>query len=529
MLTKTSYLFNSFRNSQFTYHIEREHEDKRPHICHLCQKGFYKKSDLKMHLKAHEGIKDLICAVCSRTFTHLSNLNRHKLTHSTEKPFSCQLCGSRYNQMATLNQHKKKHDGVVLLDKKSSSCKKIRQFNCKYCGNKFQYKADLDLHTVRHENDAYPYSCKRCNKGFASLSGISHHVCPSSSNLVINVDADQVPGFTSERTQAEVDKVRVATSVDIHVGSEPDLAELEPPNVLQQSHVEEEETTTITDDIILNISGQEALIQALTSGKHLDATSLTIVQVEGQHWVVEGRGECHDDASQFARLELAQDICQDVVVSVPSNQSNAPVVAAPKFAVTEPAVLKVERKNGTYSCSECGKDFTRLDSLKQHFGSHNTNYSINCDVCGDKFAWATTLKRHQQKVHGAGPAKPCPTLKCEHCDRTFKTQVHMKVHVERDHMKARPHQCEICNKAFYAKDDLSSHLRIHTGEKPYECRICGKAFTHSSHRSRHERETHDDKKQFQCQVCLSGFNSKKRLVSHFQNSHPNTVDVSMLN
>ena len=73
----------------------------------------------------------------------------------------------------------------------------------------------------------------------------------------------------------------------------------------------------------------------------------------------------------------------------------------------------------------------------------------------------------------------------------FKTRVHLKVHIERDHMNIRNFRCDTCDKSFYAKDDFISHTRTHTGEKPFQCKICGKGFSHRSHRVRHEREIHD--------------------------------------
>ena len=33
------------------------------------------------------------------------------------------------------------------------------------------------------------------------------------------------------------------------------------------------------------------------------------------------------------------------------------------------------------------------------------------------------------------------------------------VHLERDHFKLREHQCGYCDKAFFAKDDLMTHVR----------------------------------------------------------------------
>jgi uncharacterized Zn-finger protein len=41
----------------------------------------------------------------------------------------------------------------------------------------------------------------------------------------------------------------------------------------------------------------------------------------------------------------------------------------------------------------------------------------------------------------------------------------------------RPFVCHHCNKAFYRKDHIRSHLRSHSGDKPYECQQCSKRFS----------------------------------------------------
>ena len=44
----------------------------------------------------------------------------------------------------------------------------------------------------------------------------------------------------------------------------------------------------------------------------------------------------------------------------------------------------------------------------------------------------------------------------------------------------KPHQCDLCPKAFSTSSSLNTHRRIHSGEKPHQCDVCDKRFTASS-------------------------------------------------
>ena len=72
----------------------------------------------------------------------------------------------------------------------------------------------------------------------------------------------------------------------------------------------------------------------------------------------------------------------------------------------------------------------------------------------------------------------------------FIFYVLLQIHIKRDHLKERNHECAQCGKKFFLRDDLRTHARIHTGLKPYSCNICGKTFKHISHRNRHQNTNH---------------------------------------
>lgn len=101
------------------------------------------------------------------------------------------------------------------------------------------------------------------------------------------------------------------------------------------------------------------------------------------------------------------------------------------------------------------------------------------------------------------PVKLIPVKSRKYPNRPSKTPVH-----------ERPYACPIdkCDRRFSRSDELTRHIRIHTGQKPFQCRICSRSFSRSDHLTTHVR-THTGEKPFSCDICGRKFarsDEKKR-------------------
>ena len=108
-----------------------------------------------------------------------------------------------------------------------------------------------------------------------------------------------------------------------------------------------------------------------------------------------------------------------------------------------------------FSCSLCGKGFSKKFNMSTHFASHSA------------------LKRHE-----------CPI-----CHQLYSQKSYLRLHM-RTHSGVKPYKCDWpgCGKAFGMRSDVKKHRRVHSGEKPYTCRQCGRSFNHSSNYNRHRRK-----------------------------------------
>lgn len=131
--------------------------------------------------------------------------------------------------------------------------------------------------------------------------------------------------------------------------------------------------------------------------------------------------------------------------------------------------------------------------LKEATKNCETSQEIAQPICTDKKESASPLKlepvkpRKQASRPGRVPFKErlyaCPV---NDCDRRFSRSDELTRHI-RVHTGQKPYQCHICMRSFSRSDHLSKHIQTHTGEKPFSCDTCGRKFARVDERKRHSK------------------------------------------
>lgn len=146
---------------------------------------------------------------------------------------------------------------------------------------------------------------------------------------------------------------------------------------------------------------------------------------------------------------------------------------------------KVSPHSGTQSPSLPPRTQTLGDNMMLHIAT-----PVN--ILNQPYQQApTTLKPAKPRKYTPRPGKTPPherpyACPAENCDRRFSRSDELTRHI-RIHTGQKPFQCRICMRNFSRSDHLTTHIRTHTGEKPFACETCGRKFARSDERKRHSK------------------------------------------
>ena len=118
-------------------------------------------------------------------------------------------------------------------------------------------------------------------------------------------------------------------------------------------------------------------------------------------------------------------------------------------------------------------------------------------------------------------------IDCASCDKVFKCESELKVHMKRMHLKIKDHFCKDCDKSFSTKSQLNTHFPTHK-ENNFPCYMCGLKLARKINLINHMKSLHfksvENTKMEQatpeklpCHICGNLLTSNKTLRKHVRN------------
>ena len=245
-----------------------------------------------------------------------------------------------------------------------------------------------------------------------------------------------------------------------------------------------------------------------------------------------------------SEMPSSEDTVKDgFLTSSKTRRKNDPFYKLPSTGVYP---IRTVNEDGTtsWTCTLCGKSFTRNFTYRRHADSHVLAKPWKCDICTKAFTDRRYLQKHMRwhtgknlqycrecgrafsdelalskhmRVHNTNKV-----FRCERCPKVFADAQTLKRHNQHVHDQKKTHKCELCSLSFVFKSHLEDHMMRHTGEKPHRCSICGKGFIQVGTRNRHERMHKGGRNgnPYKCAICMNIFWFQDALRNHFFAMHP---------
>ncbi|XP_067647577.1 zinc finger protein Xfin-like [Eurosta solidaginis] len=423
--------------------------------CLFCQRKFYRRSNLYLHIKRHgitshelsaaaahiaafkgpNGKKEILCRVCNMEFKTISALRAHLRQETsailrTHHNYTSQQNYSIMNELGfELDINDSETEGEENEDAPTKS------YKCQICGLVCKRRYEMGQHQLSiHRHELITLKCDKCVFRTVSNDILEHHI----RTLCGNIEKQY------QCTQCSY-KFMWPENLEVHIKLvHPPIPEEAPP--LEGIA----ETTTVAKN---DTSGQSIFVPPQVF-------------------------QCDQCERRYNRKDRLVAHMKKSHTYNADNPSCSTYVNETKTSITG----KKSPKEKSFLCAFCGRAVSSSSNLIVHMRRHTGEKPFQCEFCDKAFPRSSDLACHRRTHTGEKPHH-C-TVCGKSFSRSYKLQQHMRIH-----SGERPYQCTYCEKSFTQSNDLNLHVRRHTGERPYVCNVCGEGFIQGT-ALKHHRAAH---------------------------------------
>ncbi|KAM4705041.1 ras-responsive element-binding protein 1 [Rhinophrynus dorsalis] len=363
--------------------------------------------------------------------------------------------------------------------KRNSYSNSLQKITCPYCPRVFPWASSLQRHMLTHTGQK-PFPCAKCDAYFSTKSNCERHLLRKHGVANLSLRRN---GLMPQSKESDVGS---HDSTDSQSDGELSIAELE---VLDLTSVDKDKEEEV----------------GLAESSH-----------ESNDKQTENLNSDNKEAAKEEPEECKEQLEDDAV----SNKSLDLNLASKLMDFKLSASDQAASGNG-YSCDVCGKSFKFAATLGRHKKAHS------CENKGDEKSSedegkgasdsACELSQHLSSAEGGDMDEELPVdLKMSQSpmemELTGKRKVEGEIVPAEDGMDRKSFDrsdddkeskaneakgsskadkrkkiCTVCSKRFWSLQDLTRHMRSHTGERPYKCQTCERTFTLKHSLVRHQR------------------------------------------
>ncbi|XP_076014066.1 ras-responsive element-binding protein 1 isoform X2 [Genypterus blacodes] len=427
-------------------------------------------------------VQKMTCPYCPRVFPWASSLQRHMLTHTGQKPFPCPKCDAFFSTKSNCERHLLRKHGVT-----NRSLRRNGNIGKKDGDDGSQDSAESQSESEQLPPEAVDLSSptSSCSDQLLPSQGSPAHK-PSQGSSPAS-DGAEHPG-----TEA------LEQLIENEQQGSPDT------RAAQGKHSNNNKMESVDDDDCQSNKSLDLNFARNLIDFKLSASSSCSTQGEPPSQSNSSSSSSISSCSSHADPDSSEEQREkEKSANLPSSSSSSNPAAKP-----QPEYKHV--------CRVCKKSFRYATTLARHERAHlseetltpaEEDASVKEETKESKTAKATEAEKEEDKEMDSDTEERGAKGDSEAGD-SGESEEEEKEKEERSdeeggasepkiteggeasgggRVDKRKKICNVCGKRFWSLQDLTRHMRSHTGERPYQCQTCERTFTLKHSLVRHQR------------------------------------------
>uniref|UniRef100_A0A8C1WQC6 Ras-responsive element-binding protein 1 n=2 Tax=Cyprinus carpio TaxID=7962 RepID=A0A8C1WQC6_CYPCA len=373
--------------------------------------------------------------------------------------------------------------------KKNAYSNSVQKMTCPFCPRVFPWASSLQRHMLTHTGQK-PYPCPQCDAFFSTKSNCERHLLRKHgvSNRVLRRNG-AIPK-SKEAEEGSPESAESASETELLLSEAMDLTRSDPEKPVA-SDAEKPSPAKPTE---------AAMVEPLPHKEDEDPTALESLKHNDPE---------KEDGDSHSNKTL------DLTFVSKSKDLKIPEKDQPQYSpaadgdMSDKATPQEESK---LTCKSCKKSFRYAATLTRHEKVHQLDVASDSTngpeqslmksddqivPCENKKEVTEeeveSVRKGTAENEGMGSVVESGSEedKEERSDEEEAATEPKSAEGETEEPGSKPDKrkkvCSICNKRFWSLQDLTRHMRSHTGERPYKCQTCERTFTLKHSLVRHQR------------------------------------------